>query len=162
VALIVQLVTPVPMMAEGDAGERKRRLSGSGPLNSGMLFFYLCNALLVGLFLFYVLEFVVSSPIVFIFVRCLHLRLLSSSSSVAFSLPGWKPPSESDAALQSLKRGKKSQADIRRDEKGELLFPLVIGGVLTIECLGDIVTGEACANFHSDKYIWPLGYAGLA
>lgn len=107
VNLIVQLVSQEAMRGEGDAGpEKKRRLSGSGPLGTS----------------------------------------------------GWKAIGE-DSSLSNVKRKKNlSQADIKRDEKGDPVYPLVLGGVLTIETLGEIVTNDACGNFHNDKYIWPLGF----
>lgn len=61
--------------------------------------------------------------------------------------------------INSNKR--KKSIEVKRNENGDVQFPLNIGGVLTIESLGTIVPCEISENFHNDKYIWPVGYAIL-
>jgi SNF2 family DNA or RNA helicase len=56
---------------------------------------------------------------------------------------------------------RKKNIEIKRNENGEIQFPLSIGGVLAIESLGTIVPCEMSQNFHNDKYIWPVGFKSV-
>lgn len=41
------------------------------------------------------------------------------------------------------------------------LLPLQLGQVVTIQSLGQVRSGTGAESFHSDKYIWPIGYRAI-
>jgi hypothetical protein len=52
-------------------------------------------------------------------------------------------------------QGAESDIKIELDAEGQPILPIVIKGVLSIENLGSINPSQA---FHSEKYIWPVGF----
>jgi len=57
---------------------------------------------------------------------------------------------------RSIAKAKRRQLDIPVDKEGRPIMPLKIGNSLTIHCLGEVI--HDIPAFHSDKYIWPVGY----
>jgi len=56
---------------------------------------------------------------------------------------------------RSTGTGRGRKFEVKRDEDGNVVLPLKLG-VLTVENLGRVIFDNL--NFHSEKYIWPLGY----
>ena len=47
------------------------------------------------------------------------------------------------------------------DASSRPLLPLQLGQVVTIHSLGQVRSGTGAESFHSDKYIWPIGYRAV-
>lgn len=68
-----------------------------------------------------------------------------------------KEESEDGSEGNSLsQRAARKPQDVPRDENGNVVYPFKAGGV-EVFSLGEIVYDRA--TFHSDKYIWPVGFS---
>jgi len=56
-------------------------------------------------------------------------------------------------------QGRGRNVDIRHDSEGNVILPIKIGVATTIESLGVIIWDRP--NFHSEKYIWPVGFKSI-
>lgn len=64
-------------------------------------------------------------------------------------------PGFNKSMASELRKGKRTNVDVKRDEHGNPILPLYLGA-LTVLNLGKVVLGKP--NYHTEKYIWPVGY----
>jgi len=71
-----------------------------------------------------------------------------------------KRKADDDFEPESKKRRINSRSvEVSRDNEGNIIFPIRVGNLLSIIDLGRVVYDREA--FHSDKYIWPVGFKSV-